>query len=189
MGSQFPQIIGGDIGVPLRQLMDDYMSNKVNIPIAAVIVADGHAALFDGVVKVGPQMQMITYDANAASGWSVSVLTGAGTPGTDGPDDFGVVQLKFGGQQVGEHATRLQWNDTTSVKVYQFIGNATLHLIDPRVVLENARGTQCQQDMQIAIQARSAACSQTSNQCDAAKVRVDQTASGCSTPVYEGPLP
>jgi hypothetical protein len=195
IGPHFPQITGGDIGIPLRQLVDDYIAGKVDIPIGALIVADGHAALFDGVIKIGSQMEFITYDANFdkdhPSGWRVSVLTGAATQGTAGQDDFGVIQLKFGGQQVGEHATRLQWQDSTSVKVYQFIGNPTLHIEDPWSLLQRSREAQCQQDMQIANQAKSTACSpgHQQDQCDAARAQFGQALLRCSTPVYLGSLP
>lgn len=195
MGRLYPQILGGESGITLRQLADDYMAddhmpNKVNIPIGALIVADGHAALFEGVAKVGALMELITYDANKSTGWTVSVLTGERSPGTAGADDYGVIQLTFGDHQVGQHVTRLQWVDPTIVKVYKFIGNPTLHVEEPNAVLQKLREATCRADVDLAIQSRSTACSTGSPQsyCDAARIKADQATSRCATPLKENPI-
>jgi len=117
MGPEFIQLFGGDAGESLDQLAQDEGSGKIAIPIGAVIVADGHAALFDGVVMVDGQWQIITYDANDARSWTVSL---SGTPSKTDPEDK---MLSFPGHQVGTHVTRLQWGRDHSVKVFQPIGN------------------------------------------------------------------
>ncbi len=120
MGPEFRQIWGGTTGGPLTQLAADEGNEKISIPIGAVIVTPGHAALFNGQVKVGTQWQIITYDANDAEGWTVSL---EGKASKDDPEDK---MLSFPGHQVGDHVTRLQWGSKTSqvfVKVFQPIGN------------------------------------------------------------------
>jgi hypothetical protein len=101
---------------PLSQIAREEGSGSINIPIGSVIVTDGHAALFDGVVKVGSDWQLITYDANDSVGWTVSL---SGNPSTTDPSDK---MLAFSGHQVGEHVTRLQWGSDHVVSVYQPIG-------------------------------------------------------------------
>lgn len=115
MGPFFRLIYGGPDGLPLSQLVEDYMSNRIDLPIGALIVAEGHAAIFDGFIKVGSTYQLITFDANNSVGWTVSY---EGTPSLDDPDDK---MLSFPGHQVGEHVTKLQWGSDHRVKVYQFI--------------------------------------------------------------------
>jgi len=99
--------------VPLSEVAQKEGSGAINIPIGSVIVTDGHAALFDGVVKVGGKWELITFDANNSVGWSVSL---SGTPSTTDPNDK---MLAFPGHQVGEHVTRLQWGSDRIVSVYQ----------------------------------------------------------------------
>ncbi|MGH9761929.1 MAG: hypothetical protein ACREDR_10270, partial [Blastocatellia bacterium] len=70
MGPEFRQILGGDSGETLAQWSADEGGGKISIPLGAVIVANGHAALFNGVVKVGGSWQIITFDANNSSGWT-----------------------------------------------------------------------------------------------------------------------
>jgi hypothetical protein len=115
MGPDFRPII---TKVRLSELAQKEDIGAVNIPIGSVIVTDGHAALFDGVVKVGGKWELITFDANDSVGWSVSL---SGTPSITDPNDK---MLAFPGQQVGEHVTRLQWGSDRIVSVYQPIGNS-----------------------------------------------------------------
>jgi hypothetical protein len=123
MGQDFKQIYGGDAGQSLAQLASEEGAGKVTLPIGSIIVADGHAAVFTGVIMVNKSWQLVTYDANGDhQSWTVSL---AGTPGKiadaapapkNGPQTFP-------GHQVGEHVTRLQWGDQRPVKVFQPIGN------------------------------------------------------------------
>jgi hypothetical protein len=110
MGPGFRPVVRN---VPLSQLAQAEGDGFVSIPIGSVIVTDGHAALFDGVVKVGNQWQLITYDANDSAGWTVSLS------GVPSPSDPGDQMLTFPGHQAGEHVTRLQWNSKDVVSVYQ----------------------------------------------------------------------
>lgn len=114
MGPDFQPII---TKVRLSELAQKEDSGAVNIPIGSVIVTDGHAALFDGVIKVGGKWELITFDANDSVGWSVSL---SGTPSSTDPNDK---MLAFPGQQVGEHVTRLQWGSDRIVSVYQPTGS------------------------------------------------------------------
>lgn len=117
MGPEFREIAGGDNGVDLGQLAADEGAGRISLPLGSVIVANGHAALFNGVIMVSGQWQLITYDANDAVGWTVSL---EGTPSKDDPQDK---LLSFPGHQVGDHVTRLQWGLDHLVKVFQPIGN------------------------------------------------------------------
>ena len=74
MGAEFKQVAGGNDGTPIGQLAADEASGTVTIPLGSVIVTDGHDALFEGVVKVVTTWQLITYDANASSGWTISLM-------------------------------------------------------------------------------------------------------------------
>jgi hypothetical protein len=112
LGPGFQQIVDSE---PLEQLAADEGSGKINLPIGAIILADGHVALFDGVIKVGTQWQLITYDANDSTGWTVSL---EGTPSSNDPTDK---MISFPGHQVGEHVTRLQWGSTHPVKVFKLV--------------------------------------------------------------------
>jgi hypothetical protein len=188
MGPLYPQILGGDSGVSIRQLVDDYMAGKVAIPIGSLLVADGHVALFEGTAKVGGQTEFITYDANATKkGWTVSVVTGAAHAGDASHSDLGVVQLSFGAHQVGEHVTHFDWQDDTVVKVFKFIGNSAIHEESYTEAIEKAKQVQCRQDVGTAMTARTTACSPGHPQsgCDAARMRVDQATFGCSVPLSE----
>lgn len=110
MGPEFRAIL---TKVPLSEVAQKEGSGAINIPIGSVIVTDGHAALFDGVVKVGGKWELITFDANDSVGWSVSL---SGAPSNTDPSDR---MLAFPGHQVGEHVTRLQWGSDRIVSVYQ----------------------------------------------------------------------
>jgi hypothetical protein len=114
MGPEFRAIL---TKVPLSEVAQKEGSGAINIPIGSVIVTDGHAALFDGVVKVGGKWELITFDANDFVGWSVSL---SGVPSNIDPSDR---MLAFPGHQVGEHVTRLQWGSNRIVSVYQPTGN------------------------------------------------------------------
>ena len=118
MGPGFRPIV---VGVPLSQLAQDEGNNQIHIPIGSVIVTNGHAALYSGVVRVENQWQLVTYDANATKGlWTISL---SGVPSATDPSDR---MLSFPGHQVGEHVTRLQWNSSDAVSVYQPIGSPAL---------------------------------------------------------------
>jgi hypothetical protein len=100
--------------VTLAQLAADEGAGKITIPIGAVIVSStdstaphGHAALFNGIVKVGGLWQIITCDANDSDGWNISL---SGTPSTDDPN---VLLLSLPGHQAGQHVARLQWVQIT----------------------------------------------------------------------------
>jgi len=125
LGGEYRQILGGDSGVELGQLADDEGSGKVNIPIGAVIVAEGHAALFDGVAKVQDGWELILYDANDQDGYTLS-LGGVAVPHDD-PN----AMLTLPGHQVGEHLTWLQWRDDHLVKVFQPLGNHPSTVANP----------------------------------------------------------
>ena len=126
MGAEYRQILGGDAGMTLRQLAgeetdatkEQVFGPPLRIPIGAVIVADGHAALYAGNVKVGDTYQLIVYDSNAEKGWTIS-LDSQPTPSEWDP----AAVISFPGHQVGEHVTRLQWGAARLVKVFQPIGN------------------------------------------------------------------
>jgi hypothetical protein len=109
---------GRHYGAAARKRMSD-------AAIGSVIVADGHAALFSGVVKVGSDWQLIIYDANDQVGWTVSL---DGTPSKDDPDDK---MLSFPGHVVGQHVTREQWGTDHLVKVFQPIGYHPVINLDP----------------------------------------------------------
>ena len=117
MGPGFRPIV---TAVPLSQLAQDDGNEMIHIPIGSVIVTNGHAALYTGVIKVGNQWQLITYDANDAKGWTVSL---SGMPSPTDPNDQ---MLSFPGHQVGTHVTRLQWNSDDVVSVYQPLGASPL---------------------------------------------------------------
>lgn len=118
MGPEFRQVFGGESGQPLSKLIAAEENRDFNIPIGAVIVADGHAAIFGGVIPVRGQSQLIIYDANEQEGWTVS-LAGKPSPGEPKSDTL----FFFPGKQVGEHVTREQWGLKHLVKVFQPIGN------------------------------------------------------------------
>ena len=108
--------------VPLSKLAQEEGSGLITIPLGAVIVTAGpppHAALFNGIVKVYGAWQLITYDANNETGWTVAL---SGTPSPTDPDDR---MLAFPGHRVGDHVTRLQWGPDHLVRVYEPIGNQT----------------------------------------------------------------
>ncbi len=116
MGDDFEQVLGGVDGITLQELVEGVDAATLPIPIGAVLVADGHAALFNGVVKVNGHWQLILFDANSQPSWS---LTFQGVPvkgdQTGRPD----IQIVFPGKQVGEHVTRLHWGLDKRVKVFQ----------------------------------------------------------------------
>jgi hypothetical protein len=120
LGSDFRQIYGGANGLPLGQLVNDLNNDEVDIPLGSIIVQDGHAAFYAGQIKIQEKWEIITYDANDQSGWTV---TGNGaffrsdSPVPSG-NDPGVL-MRFPGKQVGEHVTRLQWSHEHLVKVFQ----------------------------------------------------------------------
>jgi hypothetical protein len=113
MGPEFRAIV---TNIPLSEDAKKYGDDLIKIPIGSVIVTNGHAALFDGVVRVRGKWELITYDANDRRGWTVSL---SGNPSETDPTDR---MLKFPGHQVGQHVTRLQWGSDRLVSVYQPIG-------------------------------------------------------------------
>jgi hypothetical protein len=134
MGPEYRQVWGGAGGGTLRQLANEVGEGTANLPIGSVIVTNGHAALYNGVVRVGSTWQLITYDSNDSQQWVVSL---DGTPSPDDPDDR---LLTFPGHQVGDHVTRLQWGLDHVVKVFQPIGN---HPHIPTALPRCAPGSPC----------------------------------------------
>jgi hypothetical protein len=114
LGPEFRQIWGGETGMSLTELAAKETSNRITIPIGSVIVAEGHAALFDGYVKYHQGRQMLLLDANNDVSHTISLK---GVP--DVPNDK---MIELPGHQVGYHATRLQWKEDTRVKVFEPIG-------------------------------------------------------------------
>jgi hypothetical protein len=78
MGPEYKQIYGDKDGMTLGELTDKETAGKINIPIGSVLVTPGHAALFDGIVEVTGKMQLLLYDSNDSTGWTISV-NGAAT--------------------------------------------------------------------------------------------------------------
>lgn len=123
MGPHYMQIYGGADGIDLGQLAADIGNRELNIPIGSVIVApglnggDGHAALYDGVAKVGSTWKIVLYDANDYRGYNLSI---DGLPTADARQ---TVQA-FPGHQVGEHLSGLQWGSNHKIKVFRPIGSA-----------------------------------------------------------------
>jgi hypothetical protein len=71
--------------VPLSQPAEEESNGVTAIPLGSVIVTPGHAAPFDGVVKVGKTEQLIVYDANGDKhGWYVALI---GAPSEVDPND------------------------------------------------------------------------------------------------------
>lgn len=193
MGPAFREIHTGDNGITLRQLADEVWSNKIHLPIGAVIVANGvivdgkvtlhgHAALYDGVAQVKSRHEIITYDANAFHGFIVSAFTGnyQQNDAANDQQDLGMINLVFGGHQVGEHVTWLQWNSKRRVKVYRFVGN--LRMPEPKITMHNAINAQCKQNVQLATAMKASACSKSklNRQCKIATARLNQTIRECS---------
>jgi hypothetical protein len=193
MGRASTQIYGGDNGIPLRQLVADYTADKINIPPGALIVSNGHVALFVGVAKVGATQEIITYDANASAGWVVSAISGEATQGpTVANNNLGMADITFGAHTVSMHVTDLQWKTKKSdppvlVKVYRFIGNPAIPVQDPSATFSpppQAITTQCDQTDAMDLQAEKAACTTAPNStgCKTATARVQQNIAGCPVP-------
>jgi hypothetical protein len=114
--------------VPLSKLIEDEVRDPTTIPLGAVIVTSGHAALFNGFVRVNNTWQLSVYDAIDREGWYLA-LSGTASK-TDPPDRM----LAFRGYQVGEHVTRLNWNPNPPkgvpviVSVYEEIGKQSAAL-------------------------------------------------------------
>lgn len=191
LGPAFSQILGGADGIALRQLADGNIANTLSIPggtlpIGAVIIADGHVALYDGVEIAGTTPEIITYDANNTQGWTVSTITGSAKPDQSASgNDLGIIQLVFAGHQVGEHVTRLQWVDSTKVKVFKFIGNPLSP--EPHVSITHAVNLQCNKNVQLATALKAEACTsdQTAAACKNAIVRLAQVIQLCSNASHD----
>jgi len=120
LGSDFRQIYGGANGLRLGQLVDDLNNNIVDIPLGSIIVQDGHAAFYTGQIKIKDKWEIVTYDANDQSGWTVTAngeFFKSDNPIPSGSNS--AMMIRFPGRQVGEHVTRLQWSHDHLVKVFQ----------------------------------------------------------------------
>jgi hypothetical protein len=123
LGDNFTQLAGGSGGVTLARLIDAEINGSITLPPGAVIVADsdipgaeGHAALFEAVLKMNDQHRMIVFDANGYPKWySLSLDTGQ----TAEPDDVLADELEFPGHCVGPHLVGFQWAMSHRVKVFQ----------------------------------------------------------------------
>ena len=121
MGPEFKQVLGGDKGIALKDLATGIDAGTVTLPpLGSVLVTDGHAAVFSGVITIQGHTQLVLFDANNSAGWSVTL---AGVPIPGDPKDALASAQAFPGHQVGEHVTRLQWGNEHAVKVFQPIGD------------------------------------------------------------------
>jgi hypothetical protein len=112
MGPEFRRVDQSTSGLTLDELGSALEQPEFKIPLGSVLVAEGHAALFNGVVRVGNKTALSVYDANDSDGFAVA-LSGEFVERADP-----AIGMAFEGHRVGEHVTRLQWGKNRRVKIF-----------------------------------------------------------------------
>ncbi len=121
LGNDFARIYSNE--VTLGDIIDDEIDRTINLLPGDIIIGDadtpggeGHAALFDSVIKINGHSYMIVFDAEKPSvGWCISFTSGDPTKDTGSPCDG----FDFLGHSIGQHVAHFQWADYHEVKVFR----------------------------------------------------------------------